>query len=540
MGRVRLSGVAGRLDAGGNHKCSVESRRRPRSRPGRVPRGTRSCGASARAAWASSTRRSTASAGSSSRSRRCCASTRRRSTCSSRSSGRSPTSTTATSCASTSSWSAEDGPRLLHDGARRRHGLPRPTSTRRRAPSRDAASPTSAAIDELARAASVDDAPEHGRRGACRGARATRREGVARRPRPPASRAAPARRRACSALHAAGKLHRDIKPSNVLVTPEGRVVLLDFGVATELRARGRREAAGARRDRRARRATWRPSRRPSEAPTAGVRLVQRRRHALRGARRARRRSSARAFDVLTMKSMLDPPAPGECVDGVPPDLDALCRALLERDARAAARRARRSCARLGARREPAAAAGARRAREVGRVARRARGAPRARFASAFEARRAAADSSPCASAARGHGQVDARPALPRRARRAGDAVVLRGRAYERESVPYKAVDSVIDALSRYLHAPRRIDGDRSRCPARRLGARAPLSGPAARPELAALRRRSRRRSAHGVRRRAFGALRELLAHARAAPSRSSSTSTTCSGATSTASRCSSR
>ena len=41
-----------------------------------------------------------------------------------------------------------------------------------------------------------------------------------------------------SALHQAGKLHRDIKPPNVLVTLEGRVVLLDFGLTADLESVG--------------------------------------------------------------------------------------------------------------------------------------------------------------------------------------------------------------------------------------------------------------------------------------------------------------
>jgi serine/threonine protein kinase len=130
-----------------------------------------------------------------------------------------------------------------------------------------------------------------------------------------------------SALHAAGKLHRDIKPSNVLVTPEGRVVLLDFGVATDLTQRllggaVEREVVGTAR-------YMAPEQATDEAPTpasdwysVGAMLYE----AIVGSAPF----TGSSAEVLARKAFVDAPAPSEGVLDVPDDLDTLACALLRR------------------------------------------------------------------------------------------------------------------------------------------------------------------------------------------------------------------
>ncbi len=248
------------------------------------------------------------------------------------------------------------------------------------------------------------------------------------------------------AVHAAGKLHRDIKPSNVRVTPEGRVVVLDFGVATDLsrvvdeNLQEGGEMVGTAR-------YMAPEQAVNEGPTpasdwysVGVMLYE----ALVGSAPF----VGSAFDVLKMKSMLDPPPPADCAEGVPPDLDLLAVALLLR-----APELRPSGAdilhQLGVRQSLRPVPTPPPVADVA-TAIVGRDAPLRALREAFDLARMGRSITVLVGGPSGMGKSTVVQHFLDDLVERGEAVVLRGRAYERESVPYKGVDSVVDALSRHL------------------------------------------------------------------------------------------
>ena len=306
------------------------------------------------------------------------------------------------------------------------------------------------------------------------------------------------------ALHSAGKVHRDIKPSNVLVTEEGRVVLLDFGVATELsRVVDERllesHLVGTPEYMAPEQALDEPLTAASDWYGVGVLLYE----GLVG----KPPFVGDATDVLYRKALLDPPAPRELVDGVPEDLDTLCCNLLQRapEDRWTGRKVLRWLGRAeGQHPSPPPSSGrGSGSRLIGRRA------ELLALHEAFEATRAGASVIVRVSGASGMGKSALVQHFLDELVGRGDAVALRGCAYERESVAYKAVDGVIDALSRCLITLEQR-GDRVPLPAdawalaclfpvlRRVDAIASLpSGALDDPQV--------------VRQRAFVALRALLA-----------------------------
>jgi hypothetical protein len=245
------------------------------------------------------------------------------------------------------------------------------------------------------------------------------------------------------AVHSAGKLHRDLKPSNVLVTPGGRAVLLDFSLAADLHAGGVGQTlhdnavSGTPAYMAPEQAAGDAASTASDLYAVGVMLFE----ALTG----RLPFVGRSHDVLVDKQRSAAPAVLSYCPQAPPDLAACCDALLQRDSAT-----RPSCSALKADfgviiEQSSAVASAQPEPLVGRDR------ELAVLSDAYQqtARMEQAvvlflsgESGMGKSALVGH--------CLEQLRADGHAVVLAGRCYERESVPFKGFDGLVDELSRFL------------------------------------------------------------------------------------------
>ncbi|MBK7994228.1 MAG: protein kinase [Blastocatellia bacterium] len=128
------------------------------------------------------------------------------------------------------------------------------------------------------------------------------------------------------ALHRAGKLHRDLKPSNVLVTKEGRVVVLDFGLVTELNNTDVSSSLGffgTPTHMSPEQSACLPASEASDWYSVGVILYQ--------ALTARLPFTGKMHEIINQRLESDPPAPSSINNNTPLDLDSLCVSLLQRD-----------------------------------------------------------------------------------------------------------------------------------------------------------------------------------------------------------------
>jgi len=302
-------------------------------------------------------------------------------------------------------------------------------------------------------------------------------------------------------LHEVGKLHRDIKPSNVLVTEEGRVVILDFGLVEDIQPELHETLLAGTPDYMSpEQGAQMAISKASDWYSVGVILYQ----ALTG----RLPFKGRFFEVMSRKQTRDPIQPIEINREAPRDLNELCVKLLRRDP--AARPSGREILRaLGAHSTgvlprffvPSTLEGAFIGREHQLTA----------LHDAFAATREGQTVAVYVHGNSGMGKTTlVRAFLDQLKRQAPNAMVLQGRCYERESVPYKALDGVVDSLSKKLASMRqsRVEAlmPRNSLALARvfpvmLQVDAIFNSRPARPETVDL---------FTLRKQAFGALRELL------------------------------
>ena len=243
--------------------------------------------------------------------------------------------------------------------------------------------------------------------------------------------------RGLNRLHSAKKIHRDIKPSNILVTRQGRVVLLDFGLATTVdEARGG-EVIGTPMYMAPEQAALQAVGPEADWYSVGAVLYQ--------ALTDRLPFEGNVMAVLAEKQEVDPPPPCAIVSGVPQDLNELCVQLLQikSENRPTATDVLRNLgADVGYERRGTPIPVAQHEVFVGRT-----GELRALTKGFTETR----EGKGVSIFVYGESGVGKSELIRQFGREIADtSLVLTGRCYERESVPYKAVDGVIDVLSNYL------------------------------------------------------------------------------------------
>ncbi|GAB4566731.1 MAG: hypothetical protein Tsb0020_18720 [Haliangiales bacterium] len=267
---------------------------------------------------------------------------------------------------------------------------------------------------------------------------------------------------ALNALHTAGLVHRDLKPSNVLVNREGRAVLMDFGIMADTRRPRELTAVGSTQGTPAFMA---PEQIRGERGTAatdwyafGVILYY-----LLTERLPYEGERARIF---TDKQIIDPVVPSHFTAEIPTSLEQLCLALLSREPQ------RRPTSRevlhaLG--RAPARERASSDMVEIKRKVFVGRSNERQQLSEIYQD--VASGATACVTIAGGSGigktclmerwlsetaaaAAFYRSSLPPSATPKGSPttglLVLNGHCHEREDVPYKAFDSVMDQVSQHI------------------------------------------------------------------------------------------